>query len=241
MPKLYNSLMTFADDDDKKAIAENKELIMSFARIGFELTAQNGVFSNLFLAEHDTSALDEDKMDLIEQNITDSSSVTSILEIELLNQINDSSVFANGPVKIYFDSTQTNVFMEAMSVGEKLNGMAKIYYPNAKIYANLNYLNNALHGECTFYYNNPNLTKKIIATYKNGMLHGELREYYETGAQKSILLFENNLLDGEAKYFYPSGSIKMEGEYADSLKTGRWKFYDDKGQMISKKRYKKGV
>jgi hypothetical protein len=241
MPKLYESLISFADADDKKAIEENKELILSFARIGFELNAENGVFSNLFLAEHDTSALDEDKMDLIEQNTMDSSSVVSILEIDLLNQISDSSVFANGPVKIYFDSTQNNVFMEAMAVSGKLNGMAKIYHPNGKMNANLNYKNNVLHGECIFYYDDQNFTKKIMAAFKDGKLDGELREFYQTGAQKSILLYQNNLLDGEAKYFYPSGSIKMEGEYADSLKTGKWKFYDEKGLIISKKRYKKGV
>ncbi|MCK5538097.1 MAG: DUF3352 domain-containing protein [Bacteroidales bacterium] len=241
MPKMYTNLYQFSSLEDRKVITENKELILSFARIGFQLNSDDGMFQNFILAEHDTAALVDDQLELIVNNLSDSSSVNTISKLDILKDISDTTQFTEGPYKIYFDVEQTVAKFEAMAVGSKLNGMAKLYFENGKIQANLNFEDNILSGECSYYYNDENSTQKLLCEYTNGSINGLFREFHENGAQKSTIEYEDGMPNGEAKYFYSTGSLKMEGEFKDSLKSGRWKFYDKKGELISKKRYKKGI
>jgi antitoxin component YwqK of YwqJK toxin-antitoxin module len=240
MPKLYTNLYQFSSTDDKKSIHDNKDLILSFARIGMQFTANDGMFQNYILADHDTAAMNDDNLELMIDSTSENSSIYDINSIDILHDINDSLILANGPYKLYYDEANTCLKFEAMVVSEKLNGMSKLYYESGKLMANLNFKNNLLEGECTFYYEDANSTKKLTADYKNGLINGTCREFYENGAQKSVIKFEKGKPEGDARYFYPTGSIKMEGEFKDSLKTGRWKFYDEKGKLQSKKRFRKG-
>ncbi len=241
MPKLYTNLYHFSSAEDKKAVKENKDLILSFARIGLQLSSEDGIFRNYFLAEHDTSVFIDEKLEVIEKNTQDSSALIFALNHPILLGITDSLRLPNGPYKKYFDVERTQIQFEAMIEDSLLNGVAKLYYPDGKLQATLRFKNNRPDGELKFYFDNENeLTPMLEAQFNDGKLEGEVREYYPTGARKSLVNYENNQLEGDAEYYYPTGSIKMAGEYRDSLKNGKWKFYDEKGNLISKKRFRKG-
>ncbi len=240
MPKLYTNLYQFSSLEDKKAVKENKDLILSFSRIGLQLVSDNDLFRNYFLAEHDTSVLLDEQLEVIEKNTEDSSALNSIIKNSILAGISDSLRLPNGPFKKYFDDQQTQIQFEAMVADSMLNGAAKLFYKTGKLAATLNFNNNKLQGNCTFYYDDgKDYTIKLEVEYDNGLLNGEVREYYISGARKSVLNYEDGKPQGDAEYYYPTGSLKMEGEFQDSLKHGKWKFYDQKGNLISKKRYRK--
>jgi len=241
MPKLYNNLYQFSSAEDKKSIKENKDLILSFARIGLQLSSDDDMFRNQFIAEHDTTVFTDEKLEAIERKTEDSSAVLDAFQHPVLLAINDSLRLPNGPYKKYFDETNTRIEFEAMIADSMVNGVAKLYFEDNKLAAILNFKNNRLDGHIVFYYNDgKGSTKKLEADMENGKFEGVIREFYPNGARKSVLNFESGIPEGDAEYYYQTGSLKMEGEYKDSLKQGKWKFYDENGNLISKKRFRRG-
>lgn len=125
----------------------------------------------------------------------------------------------------------------------------------------MNFLNNKLHGECTYYDKKGNLLQR--AFYKEDMLHGPM-EIFEKGIISSITHYENDKKNGaeivfstetylpERMQFYqndelhgPSivyneiGSIAMYQMHTHGLRNGICQIYNQNGMLVEQYTYVK--
>jgi hypothetical protein len=66
MPKMYSNLYYFTKDDTKKSMQENRELILSFSKIGLQLVSQGELLEAKMIALHDSTALLTDAIEKLE-------------------------------------------------------------------------------------------------------------------------------------------------------------------------------
>lgn len=239
MPKIYSHLYNYSKADKRKNIKDNKELILSFTRIGFQLVSDDGMFETRLIADFDEDAAFSDELERLE----------AAAEELLLHEI-DSGAFVyrydeenplpNGPVKIYHDDSITICF-EGRVVNNKPDGLWRGYYPDGQIMSAVNYEKGKPNGIALFYYDNEKQTTCAEATYKDGLITGTYREFYENGNRKAMITFsKEGVPDGEAEFYYDSGVIKIEGRYKEGVKEGKWRHFTETGELIDKAKWKKG-
>lgn len=239
MPKMYTSLHYFADKDTKKDIEENKELILSFARIGFQLQSEsNELFANTLIADHDESALYEDQLEKIEKTSYEDLFYLEMDSLGFKLEPNKSELVNNGSYVVYYpDST---LKFEGMIDNGKLNGLGRSYYPDANIASTVNYVNGKLDGEAYFYFDDSKQTKRAEMLFSEDILIETYREFYSNGARKALLNYEEGKLNGDVEFYYESGVIKIKGKYKNGVKHGKWEFFTETGELLSKERWRKG-
>lgn len=115
----------------------------------------------------------------------------------------------------------------------KKQGMFEYYYPDKKIKAKGEYLNNRRIGQWTFYFQNSNIEQE--GHYKNGYLDGEWTWYYKNGNVWRIEHYLQNKEDGESVEYDSLGNVISKGNYIEGLKEGKW-FYQI-GDQIEKGNY----
>jgi len=88
------------------------------------------------------------------------------------------------------------------------------------------------------YYEDKSLKAEL--TYTNGILEGEAKQYYQSGKLKSTAIFSNGLLNGQCIGYYESGNIEYEENYLDDELNGSVKDYHQNGQLYIEENYKDG-
>lgn len=242
MPKMYAMMYYFANREKRNSISKNRELIMSFSRIGFQLESDNGMFRNTLIMEHNEDAVLADKLDLLELEATNDVFYEDFDSSWYYVEIPEDMLLKEGEFKLYYDTAKKHLKFVGQIVGGTLNGLGKKYYKSGYIMSSINYEYATPNGFVTFYYDDNNAQRMVEANIKDGKFVGKYQEFYRNGARKSNLNFnEEGQLDGEAQYFYKSGILKMEGEYKDGMMHKKWRYYSDDGQLYNTEKYRKGV
>lgn len=238
MPKLYSHLLYYAQADDKTAIKKNKEVILSFSNIGFQLTAKNTFFETMLISAFDSLALLNDEAEQFE-TAADELQIGLFqnrffaINIETEDIRRDSAGYA---CFYYEDKTLKHIgFLE----NNQLQGSWQSFYQNGNIKIVANYDEGALSGIVALYDMEQSGQKLVEAEYKNNQLSGQYREYYLDGALKVLLDTKNNQPDGKAIYYYSNGRLFMEGKFDKGRKKGQWKYFLENGQLFDKERKKK--
>ena len=238
MPKLYSNLYYYSGRETRKQIKENKDLILSFSKIGFQMTGDNGFLETTLIAEHDPNALLNDKLEAIENSVSDELANLQFERLEFKIQIADNEAITDGSyTRLFPDST---VQFEGMLSERKLNGIARLFYPSGNLRATFNYKDNMVDGLLTVFYDSPQQTKKAVMTFEEDKIVGNYMEYYDNGARKANIEYDDAKMDGDAEFYYRSGALKVEAGYKDGLKHGKWRYYNEAGDQIGKEKWKKG-
>ncbi len=241
MPKIYASLYHFSNAEKRKGIKENKELILSFARIGFQLTSENGMFKNELIADNDDAALLDDHLEKLETQAAEELMFENLDTTGFKVTIPEDSLTRDGKLVLYYpDTINRKVYFEGIVRSGSINGIAREYYENGNLKSSINYEYGLANGVGVFYYDNNERTKKAEIDFKDDIIEGAYREYYKNGARKAVLTFDNGTPDDEAQFFYESGVLKIEGKYKDGVQHGKWLFYDENGEILSKEKWRKG-
>ncbi len=239
-PKIYQNLYYYSNAADRKDIKENKEFILSFARIGFQLVSKGDMFETTFLAQHDPDAVQADKLEQFEKEVSEDLFKTDI----------DSLRFK---IKLPLEALQKDTLYEELYDGKSvvkyqgqiednaINGVWKTYYPSGNIQSSVNYVYGKVEGEAFFYFDDSKKTMKARATFDDEKIIDYYEEYYDNGARKARIEYDDGLPDGEAEFYYRTGKIKIEAEYRKGQKHGKWKYYNEKGELIGKEKWKNGV
>jgi len=240
MPKMYTTLYFYTPEKKRAAFDENKEMILSFARIGFQLTSNGNMFKTKLLAEYDENALVDDEVSKLLQDT----------KKELFNEELDSMAFkveipigyleTDGQYKEYFDQDSTEVKLEGSIVNNQINGLWRTFYKNGNLKSSVNYKDGNVDGIAYFYYNDEVNSKKAEVTYENNQIIGFFLEFYDNGAQKSKIEYKNGEMHGDAEFYYRTGKLKIEAQYKKGKKDGKWKYYNEAGEVIKKEKYNKG-
>ncbi len=235
MPKIYTNLYHFSNQDTKKSVKENRDLILSFNQIGIQLVSEGDLFKTLIIAAHDPDAALNDELEKLEQKSSAALSLEYFDSLRFKIELPDSVLNVNGAFKELYPATEITHF-EGNITDNKLNGIWRTYYPSGNLQSTVNYKDGLVDGDAYFYYDNDKNTKMAEIQYSDDLIDGVYMEYYENGAQKALLHYEEGVLNGEAEYYYRTGRTKIKGKYKNGRKKGKWYFYDEKGNLINKVR-----
>jgi antitoxin component YwqK of YwqJK toxin-antitoxin module len=233
MASTYKLLYRYGDKESKESIQKNKNVIMSFSHIGYQMTSDGTMFETKLFANHNADSYVLEDLDKMEED----AEKTMNMEIEALDfkvKIYVDEEFFNSPQKLYYDSEQTIVEAEGMLKNGETDGLWRSYYKSGNISSAVNYENGELNGQAIFYFDNNEKTIKAKADFESDLMEGVYYEYYSNGAQKAKINYINGSPHGRAEYFYESGASKILGKYKNGKKTGKWKFYNEAGQLYDK-------
>ncbi|HNW99266.1 MAG TPA: DUF3352 domain-containing protein [Bacteroidales bacterium] len=238
MPELYSHLYNYSNVEKRTGIHENKELILSFSRIGFQLKSDDKLFKTTLIVEHNEDALFNNELEKLQSSAEelffsdfDSLKFLPVLTSEISNK--------DGAFEMKYENGTKHY--EGKIVDGKIDGVLKIYYENGNLQGTVNLNSGKVFGNAVFYYDNDDEKKKAEFRYnEEEKIHGEYFEYYENGEKKAIIEFIDGKPDGDAQFFYDSGNIKVEGQYKEGKKEGRWKYFTEDGNEFTKEKWRKG-
>jgi len=240
MSKIYSHLYYYSLPAKKQSIKDNKDVILSFTKIGLSLISKEKTFKTNLIVSFNESAAGDKELEDIEKAAEDL----------YLNEIMDSSKYEiviedkyysnDGTVKIYFPDSKI-LQLEGRVENGKLSGIWRRYYESGKPESSVNYEDGIPSGVAVFYYNNPKQSTMVELNFKEGKIDGIAREYYENGSRKATVEYEEGQANGKANFYYDSGMLKIEGQYKNGVKQGKWKHYAETGEPYSKEKWKKGV
>jgi hypothetical protein len=239
MPKMYSNLYTFSNIETKKSIRDNKDLILSFNRLGFQLVSENDMFKTMLISDHNEDASFLDELEKLEKKASEDLLKEEFDSLRFKIIFPDSINMPEGPYRAFYKDGQT-IQAEGKIEDGKPVGLWRTYYPNGNLKNSINYKDGQIDGVAFFFFNDSKETKMAEVVFDEDILDGKYQEFFKNGAQKATLFYEDGQLEGDAEFFYPTGRIKIKGKYKNNQKKGKWLFYDENGQVINKEKMKKG-
>ena len=103
------------------------------------------------------------------------------------------------------------------------NGTLKLYYPNGKKEATIQFKNGLKHGESKYYY--PDGTINAEAFYVNDNLNGVRKTYYKDGVVESLQQYENGI-KVDTSFFYGKYKYNPDKYFLSTITV-----YNQKGVM----------
>ena len=126
-----------------------------------------------------------------------------------------------GIAKQYYEDKSLKA--EVPYLNGKIEGIEKQYYPGGKLKSEANFIGGILEGKVIGYYENGNI--EYEENYKNDEFNGLIKNYYESGKLKIVVNYKNAKPDGLAIAYHENGELRIEENYKD-------------GNLISKAIYK---
>ena len=147
---------------------------------------------------------------------------------------NDEKEPFTGIAKDYYEDKSLKA--ELTYTNGILEGEAKQYYQSGKLKSTAIFSNGLLNGQCIGYYESGNI--EYEENYLDDELNGSVKDYYENGQLKAELNYKNGKLDGLEKEYHQNGQLYIEENYKDGKLEGESTNYDEKGNITSKRIYK---
>jgi len=238
MPELYSHLYLYSNAEKRKGVHDNKELILSFSKVGFQLVSDGKLLKTTLIVEHDEDALYNQELEKFE-NAAEDLYFSEFDSLKFKPSFTSAQLAKDGPLQIKNDSG-TIVYDGIVNDG-RIDGLLRSYYESGYLKSSVNYNNGKVMGKAVFYYDAPGKKVKAEMVFeKDEQIKGEYTEYYQNGEKKAVLEFDDNKPNGDATFYYDSGILKIEGSYKDGVKNGKWKNYTEDGNLFDKAKWKKG-
>lgn len=237
LPKLYQHLYYYSKGEKRKGIRDNKDVILGFDLLGFQLKSNDEMFKTTFIANFDEDAVFNDELERIElaaEELFVSEIDTGLFRLKA----EDLEGLPDGAARIPYPESEKLRF-EGRILNGKPDGLWRIYYESGKMAGAVNYLNGMADGEAMYYYDNDQQTTRAEVTYVEDLIDGVYREFYENGMRKASVAYKQGKPHGEAEFYYDSGIPKIEGRYEEGLKTGKWVHFTETGDVMDKEKWKR--
>ena len=147
---------------------------------------------------------------------------------------NDEKEPFTGIAKDYYEDKSLKA--ELTYTNGILEGETKQYYQSGKLKSTAIFSKGLLNGQCIGYYESGNI--EYEENYLDDELNGSVKDYYENGQLKAELNYKNGKLDGLEKEYHQNGQLYIEENYKDGKLEGESTNYDEKGNITSKRIYK---
>ena len=147
---------------------------------------------------------------------------------------NDEKEPFTGIAKDYYEDKSLKA--ELTYTNGILESEAKQYYQSGKLKSTAIFSNGLLNGQCIGYYESGNI--EYEENYLDDELNGSVKDYYENGQLKAELNYKNGQLDGLARAYHENGQLHIEENYKDGKLEGESTNYDENGNLTSKAIYK---
>ncbi len=116
-----------------------------------------------------------------------------------------------GIAKQYYEDKSLKA--EVPYLNGKIEGIEKQYYPGGKLKSEANFIDGILEGKVIGYYENGNI--EYEENYKNDEFNGLIKNYYESGKLKIVVNYKNAKPDGLAIAYHENGELRIEENYKD--------------------------
>jgi antitoxin component YwqK of YwqJK toxin-antitoxin module len=236
-PKIYENLYQYSSPEDRRKIHENKDFILSFAMLGFQLVSDGNLFKTKLMAFHDPNAVNADNLEKIEKETTDNLIKDSVENLLFKIIFSSDSLKQNRDYKKYFTDTK-NLQIEGQISNNQPNGIWKTYYKSGNIKNTVNYNDSKIEGEVDFFHDNAQKTPWVQAKFENEQITGTYLEFYANGILKAKIEYDDGKPNGNAEFYYPDGRKKIEAKFKNGQKSGKWKYFDLDGNVINKEKWK---
>lgn len=163
-PTLYKNLITIADKNTKQKIRKNKDYIICFPQIGFQLTPYSDLFETTLVINYQDPKIVQSKQQFKEVTVNDfnMNDFNPSPEKELV-AVNPSDLFK--PAAIVLKDLDTDTYHKK--------------YANGKKHVSVAIKNGKPHGKYKEYY--PNGELKLTGRFKNGKQSGTWKVYNTSG------------------------------------------------------------
>lgn len=237
MPKLYSHIYLYSNEAKRIGIQDNRNLILSFSRIGFQMVSSGTLFKTTLMAEHDNEAAFTEELEKIEL-ATNEVSNTFFESLSFKIQLSDDELSSNTLLRLYHANNSLKA--EGIISKNKLNGLWKSYDENGNIISSVNYKNGEVDGIAYFYYPNETSSVKSKITFEEDIIIGIYQEFYQNGVNKATITYKKGKPNGDAEFFYDSGLLMISGQFENGLKSGKWKHFTETGEVYDKEKWKNG-
>lgn len=234
MPKLYQTLYRYAPQKDKEGMEKNKDIIYSFARIGFQLTNDGGMFKTSLQAEYDADARLEDESQNTENQAFNDPLLMKIDSMSFVVKLPEGFDKSDGFKRIYYPDS-IRVFQEGNMLDGKVQGVWRTYYQSGLLQSAVCYDYGTVDGISYFYYDEREKTMAEIE-FVDGEFDGEYLLYYKNGTRKAKLHYQDGKKHGDAEYYHQNGNLRMSCKYKKGEISGKALIYDEKGNKIGKQK-----
>jgi hypothetical protein len=112
---------------------------------------------------------------------------------------------------IIVSACKTTGESEQVASGGKLNGLHKYYYPDGKVYMEVNFKDSIPHGLTRQYFKNGQVFEET--NYKNGVMDGVSKKFYEDGKLSMETPYDSGRIHGVQKKFRKDGTPAFEAPY----------------------------
>ena len=243
MPKVYQHLYYYSDASSKRSLKKNKNLLINFANIGWQLNANGNMFETILLAQHDENTMLYEELEAM-QNDAEDLYIDEYVELKFKMRLDETFPWNEGHVNYYVshpEKVQDSVLIHEGVMHDSIpQDLWRNYYFSSNISSAIPYDDGKVDGTAIFYFDDEEHTVKAEVKYNDDVIDGDYIEYYSNGRKKAELELDEGLFDGNAYYYYRNGQLKIEGKYKNGLRHGKWKYYTKAGDLISKESWKKG-
>ena len=242
-PKVYQHLYYYSDAETKKSLRKNKNLLINFANIGWQLKANGQSFETVLLANHDENAMLYEELEKM-QNAAEELYIDEYRELKFKMRLDDTFPWGEGHIDYWLthpDRVQDSIIVHEGEMRDSFpQDLWRNYYTTGHIKSAIPYDDGAVDGTAIFYFDDQQHTVKAEVNFDDDLLDGDYQEVYSNGRKKAELSIDEGLLDGDAFYYYRNGQVKIEGRYKDGLRHGKWKYYTKSGDLLNKESWHKG-
>jgi len=237
MRTTYKYLVHTGDAETRADLKKNKEYVLSFPWIGFQLSAKDSLFETRFITEYkkfDMEAAENQGLD----------------ELTVEGGVSNTQYDSIGKyyISIPIDERKDGDYQAKYPTGglkylgkikrKELQGVWKTYDEEGKLVCELDYEDDKLDGEGTFYDKDGKVRVKV--KFRNNFIEGDFEEFDAEGNKVAVIEYNQDKPDGKATYYYPNGEKKIKGNFANGLKNGKWMYYSDDGRKVQIRRWKNG-
>ncbi len=237
MPKVYSLLYFYSNKEKQKGMHKNKEVILSFSNVGFQMIREKDGFKTLLYSGFDPDAIKDDQLEIFNkapQDTWENEIVTLTFRVDLTNSEVEIIPEETQYIEAYYENGAKKY--EGKIVAGKPEGLFRSYYPSGNIQSAVYYVDGKIHGNAIFYYDNIKHTVKAEMNFEDEKIDGPYREYHISGARKALIMYKDGIPHGDAEYYYNNGGVKVTGKYSKGAKSGKWKYYTEEGRLFEKKR-----
>ncbi|WP_299314063.1 hypothetical protein [uncultured Aquimarina sp.] len=138
-------------------------------------------------------------------------------------------------VNVKYFTNKGKVISEGNMIGKGRVDLWTYYHKgSSKVMMTEEYNSGKLHGEQKTYFENGQLTERII--YVQGKKEGKRLVYSDKGIIIKEFTYVNDKLHGITKYYDAQGKVKIEGNYKKDRKDGLWSYYEN-GKLLERKQF----
>lgn len=223
---VYRYLYLSLPEQAKPSLLQNKGAVLSFENLGLTFNREKGHFKTSIIATHNANAPEEFELKELNEEFEN---LADEVESGRYHPILPDSIVVSTLTDFTYETADFT--MKGRLLEGEPNGFWNFYDKQAAFIGQFPYKNGKPDGIARLFYTNQKIRAEI--TYENGEIRS-FREFFPDGTTRTELEYRKGKRQGEAKFYYSTGHLLCEGKYKKGKRTGTWQYYKVTGETEKK-------